>query len=202
MEYIFIDESGDLGDKGSRFFVLAALLVKDPKPLDRIIKNLRRHKFKKQLSKAVEIKATDSSPELVSHFISKINLIQNAEVVFVVLDKKKNFSKFLHENKHKLYNFVAGKLANNLSLLEDVTIVVDKSKGSAILRTDFNHYFANRLCNGSFNCKSRIIHGNSFNFSGLQAVDCLAWACFQKFEFNNLNYLEAVSIKSSIIQVW
>jgi hypothetical protein len=45
---MFIDESGDLGSQ-SNYFVLAALTVKDPLPLDRIIRNMRRNKFKKQL---------------------------------------------------------------------------------------------------------------------------------------------------------
>jgi hypothetical protein len=54
---MFIDESGDLGSQ-SDYFVLAALTVKDPFPLDRIIKNMRRNKFKKQLKDAQKIKQT------------------------------------------------------------------------------------------------------------------------------------------------
>lgn len=38
MSYIFIDESGDLGDKGSKYFVLAAILVEDKKVLEKLIK--------------------------------------------------------------------------------------------------------------------------------------------------------------------
>ncbi len=202
LEYIYIDESGDLGEKGSKFFIIAALMVKDPNPLDRIIKNLRRNKFKKQLSKAVEIKATDSSPELIEGFITRINLLQNSEIVFVVLNKKKNYSRFLREKKHKLYNFVSGKLAVNLELNDDAQIIIDKSKGNPILRADFNGYFTQHLCNGKFDYKLKITHANSFNYAGLQASDCLAWACFQKFEFNNPLYLDKISIKYSIIQVW
>lgn len=36
---MFIDESGDLG-KQSNYFILAALTVKDPLPLDRVIKKI------------------------------------------------------------------------------------------------------------------------------------------------------------------
>ena len=57
VRYLFIDESGDLGMNGSRYLVLSCLIVSDEKPLGRIIKNARRHKFKKQLRKACEIKA-------------------------------------------------------------------------------------------------------------------------------------------------
>ena len=50
-KYMYIDESGDLGIKGSKYLVLSALLVDKPEYLDRIIKNMRRNKFKKQLKK-------------------------------------------------------------------------------------------------------------------------------------------------------
>ena len=64
--FIFIDESGDLG-LGSKYLVLACLIVSDDKPLRRIIKNARRYKFRKELAKACEIKANKSSPEVVKH---------------------------------------------------------------------------------------------------------------------------------------
>ena len=50
-KYMYIDESGDLGTKqgSSKFLVLSALVVDDPRELDRIIKNMRRNKFKKEL---------------------------------------------------------------------------------------------------------------------------------------------------------
>ena len=35
---VFIDESGDLGLKGSKYLVLACLIVSDDRPLKRIIK--------------------------------------------------------------------------------------------------------------------------------------------------------------------
>ena len=44
MSYIFIDESGDLGTKklSSRYFVMAAIKVDDPKKLDRIITKTKK----------------------------------------------------------------------------------------------------------------------------------------------------------------
>ena len=49
--YMYIDESGDLGEKEgcSKHIVISALLIDNPAPLERIIKNMRRHKFKKEL---------------------------------------------------------------------------------------------------------------------------------------------------------
>ena len=49
LSYMYIDESGDLGDNDgcSKYLVISALLIKNPNKLDRIIKNMRRNKFKK-----------------------------------------------------------------------------------------------------------------------------------------------------------
>lgn len=40
MSYIYIDESGDLGTKqgSSKYFIIAAIKVKDSKKLDKVIK--------------------------------------------------------------------------------------------------------------------------------------------------------------------
>lgn len=45
MDYIFIDESGELG-KQTNHFVFGAIIIDDPKKLDKIIKSTR-NKYKK-----------------------------------------------------------------------------------------------------------------------------------------------------------
>ena len=62
--YVFIDESGDLGLGGSKYFVITAIWTDKPEQFDRIVKNARRNKFKKELRKAYEIKANNSNKEL------------------------------------------------------------------------------------------------------------------------------------------
>ena len=49
MVYLIVDESGDLVKYGSKYFIILGILIKDEKELEKIIKNLRRNKFKKQL---------------------------------------------------------------------------------------------------------------------------------------------------------
>ena len=34
MRYIFIDESGDLGKQGSRYFIISAMVTEEPKRLE------------------------------------------------------------------------------------------------------------------------------------------------------------------------
>ena len=61
--YIFIDESGDLGGDGSKYFIITAIWTEKPELFDRLIKNLRRHKFRKILKKVSEIKANSSNQD-------------------------------------------------------------------------------------------------------------------------------------------
>ena len=60
-KYMYLDESGDLGsnERSSKFIIISALVVDDYRELDRIIKNMRRNKFKKELSEKILILAND-----------------------------------------------------------------------------------------------------------------------------------------------
>src|SRR3989344_5906311 len=127
-KFVFIDESGDLGLKGSRYLVLSALIIGETKLLDRVIKNMGRNKFQKELRKAHEISANKSSKEVIRYMLLKLNELKKAKILYVVLEKKKILSDYLKNNKNKLYNYVAGKFARNLSIDGvDVEIRIDKS---------------------------------------------------------------------------
>jgi hypothetical protein len=200
---MYIDESGDLGISGSRYLVLSALIVENPQDLDRVIKNMRRNKFKKELKKANEIKAHASSKEIIIYMLKKLNEINKSKVFYVVLEKKKIFSEFLKNDKHKLYNYVAGKLARNINLNNvDIEIKIDRSKGKQLLQEDFNRYFINNLNEKCISIKCKIEHSYSHNWSGLQFADILAWACFQKFENNDSSFIDMLNIEQEVYHVW
>jgi hypothetical protein len=202
-KYIYIDESGDLGEAGSKFMVLAALIVENPQELDRIIKNMRRNKFKKQLKKASEIKANKSSSEVISYALFKLSEVKNVKVLYVVLEKKKIASEFLKNNKHKLYNYVAGKLARQLLMDNaDIELKIDKSKGKQLLQEDFNDYFIKCMKEKSNPAKIKIEHSYSHSWSGLQFADILAWSCFQKFEHADDSYINLIKIEQEVYHVW
>ena len=205
LKYIFIDESGDLGFslKSSRFFIISALIVGDPFQIDRIIKNMRRNKFKKELSSINEIKANKSSPQIRKYLLEKINSISDIKIFHVVLEKNKVKSNFLKNNKHKLYNFIAGELAKNIIMNDiDFEIRIDKSKGKIFLINDFDLYFKKQFYKNSKNIGCQIFHSYSHNFSGLQLVDFIVWSIYQKFERNNPTYNEIIKVKQELYLVW
>ena len=201
----YIDESGDLGTKtgSSKFLILSALVVDDSQDLDRIIKNMRRNKFKKELSKMSELKAYNLHDHIRIYMLKKINSVRNIKIFHIVLEKKKVFSDYLKNDKHKLYNFVAGKLAKNILMSDiNVEIKIDRSKGNIFLQKDFNEYFRKMLELGSDGMKCKIEHSYSHSWSGLQFADLLAWCCFQKFENNDSSYLEKLNIEQEFYTVW
>ncbi len=205
LKYMYIDESGDLGnDSGcSKYMVISVLLVDNPAPLNRIIKNMRRNKFKKDLRIFAELKANNLKKKIIIYTLQQLNSVKNAHVFHMILEKKKLYSIFLKNDKHKLYNFIAGKLARNI-ILEgiDVEIRIDKSKGKQMLQEDFNHYFEKCLREKSDIYKVTIQHSYSHAWSGLQFADLLAWAAFQKVEHSNPEYIDILKIQQEAYNVW
>jgi len=204
-KYVYIDESGDLGFNvgSSKFIVISALIVDNPQELDRIIKNMRRNKFKRELSKINELKAYKLYNSIRLYMLKKLNSISNIKIFHVILEKRKVFSDYLKDDKNKLYNFVAGKLAKNILMNNiNVDIKIDKSKGNIFLQKDFNDYFKKMLEENSEGIKCKIEHGYSHSWSGLQFADLLAWCCFQKFENNDPSYLEKLNIEQEFYTVW
>ncbi|AKA49047.1 hypothetical protein IX51_07970 [uncultured archaeon] len=208
MKYIYIDESGDLGlsKSGSTVLVISALVVNNSKDLDRIVKNARRNKFRKELTGASEIKANKSSSTLRRYMLSRLNGLSSAYAVHCILYKDMIRSQYLRDNKHKLYNFVAGALADSIIINSaNVEARIDKSKGKAVLRKDFNRYFEDKLRNGSRIGKIDIYHSDSRNFSGLQLVDILAWSVFQRFNNADLSYfdlIDTVKFPQYMVELW
>ena len=203
--YLYLDESGDLGRRpgSSRYIVLSALVVDDPLPLDRIIKNVRRHKFRKELRKAREIKANKSSPNLRRHMLQELNKVPNAQVFHMILEKRRMYSGYLLQDRHKQYNFIAGKLAGHILLRgADVEIRIDRSKGAQILQEDFNRYFERKLRERSEVLKVKIFHSHSESWSGLQFADLLAWAAFQKVEHSDPSYVDILKTPQETYSVW
>lgn len=194
--YIYIDESGDLGlsERSSKVLVISALVTVNANQLDRIIKNARRNKFKKELKKAYEIKFNSSSQQLKEYLIGKLNNTSECKGFHCILYKNRIFSNFLKENKQKLYNYVSGALAKSINIqFDEVEVRVDKSKRKQFLRDDFDSYFKSRLREGSKIGEINIYHSSSENFSGIQLVDLLAGSAYLKYNNNNTHFVDLIN---------
>ncbi|MCL2114985.1 MAG: DUF3800 domain-containing protein [Methanobrevibacter sp.] len=87
---LFCDESGDLGIKPSKYFVISILIVpnqKEYKKLEKSMVKLRKTKFKKELKNKKELKANKYFKKLKTEMI---NILNNLEIksLSIYVDKR------------------------------------------------------------------------------------------------------------------
>ena len=196
--YVFIDETGDVGEKGTNYFIITAIWIDNPSQLNRIIKNARRNKFKKELKNAEEIKANKSSDILIEWILKRFSEIESAHAQSIILEKGKLYSRYLKQNKDKLYNYVCGHLANISINSKRLIIRIDKSKGKQKLIEDFNTYIEMKFKEARWPRGIEIHHSWSQSWSGLQIADIVSWAVFHKFEHGDDYFFRIIEKKTNI----
>jgi hypothetical protein len=195
MKYIYIDESGDLGDShsSSKYFVIAAILVDNPQDLKRIIKNIKNN-YPDIVGRDLEIKGSKTDPNIIKKILARINNI-DYEVSAVYLDKKN-----LHKipdfyNHHVLYDTLASKLAEKIIIDSSASVIVDRSKSKHEDIRKFNERFSSSLNNPN-NHFININHVNSIKEKGLQIADLIAWSIFQSKEHDDFEFIELIKNKN------
>jgi len=194
IEYIFIDESGDLGKYGTTYFTIVALATHLPRELSKIFKRLRERKFKKKLSQLTEIKANNSTDEIKRWVLARLSLC-DCSISAVVIPKSK-IREGSFERKNKLYNYLCGILFEHISLNTDVVdITIDRKHGNRVLQEDFNQYIERKILGRNADLVVRIRHLESFASNELQAVDFVAWALNRKFTHGDSAYYDIIKPK-------
>ena len=191
MDYIYIDESGELA-KQSDYFVFGAIITNNPKELDNIIKKTRK-KYKKQLGNSTEIKGYTTDDYIIKKILKKLNNT-DYKVVGIILDKK-NIYKIHHSYDYNiLYDKIASELAQRININNSTSIIVDKCKNKEEEINNFNKQFTANL-NNSKNYSVDIKHTNSIHYNGLQMADIIAWSIFQSVERNNTEFIDLIQNK-------
>lgn len=128
MSYIYIDESGDLGTKqgSSKYFIIAAIKVKDSKKLDKVIKKSWRS-FKKKMLSSAEIKGGNLPPDLKIKILKKLDNI-DYETFIIVFDKINRYKIGYEYDNKEVYDILASKLAELINIDKPTFIFIDKSK--------------------------------------------------------------------------
>lgn len=192
MDYIYIDESGELG-KQTRYFVFGAIITNNPKELDSIIRKTRR-KYKKQLGNTSEIKGYTTDDYIIKKILNRLNNT-NYKVVGVILDKNNIYKIPKSYDYNILYDTVASKLANGININNTTSIIVDKCKNKQEEITNFNKTFISNL-NNTNNHTVDVKHTNSIHYTGLQVADLIAWSLFQSVERENSEFIDLIENKS------
>lgn len=194
-----MDESGDLGfdftkSKTSAYFVVSFLFSTNPSSVEKIVK---------------KIFAGFSKTEVRNHHgvlhaykerpVTRVRLLQELQnkdvsVLTIRLNKKQVYTR-LYDEKHVLYNYVVNILLDRMvrkklvPLSGPIRFVASKRETNKYLNENFTDYLQNQ---------TQINHGTQLRIEvkkpsedrGLQAVDCVAWSYFRKYEHGDSSYAD------------
>jgi len=201
MLYVFVDESGDLGftEKSTNYYIIASVETESLLKLSRIIKKVRKT-LRKKKKNIPEFKFTDSD-EVIRKRLLKRAVEEELLFSAVILQKRMVYD-YLRDKKDKLYNYLAGFIAESLSdeynHENEFTIVIDKFIMREEKRREFDEYLKYRLLNSyqhTIKPKIKIIHGDSQEYPGLQVADFIAGAIFQHYERGKQEFYEIIKPK-------
>jgi hypothetical protein len=111
---IYLDESGDLGfgPRSSKYFVLAAIIIRDAEPVSRCIKRIRQQKLPKKYKTIPELKFHNSSQTIRTHVLDCVTRT-DTHIAYVVLRKHQVYER-LKDNQSTLYNYICGSLITKI----------------------------------------------------------------------------------------
>ena len=143
MDYIYIDESGELA-KQSDYFVFGAIMTNNPKEIDNIIKKTRK-KYIKQLGNSSEIKGYTTDDYIIKKILNLTILIVKLQALFQI--RKISTKYIIVYDYNILYDGVASELAQIINMNNSTFIIVDKCKNKQEEINNFNKQFISNLNN-------------------------------------------------------
>ena len=191
MTIVFLDESGDLGfdftkTATSRFFVVAALVCQDSKPIDRVVKKIFTGFTKTQVKSRHGMLHAFKEDKKTNERLLRGLAMLDISVIVISLDKTRVYTSIENE-KHLLYNNIVNILLDRLMNLrvipadQPLHVIASQRETSSFLNQNFRSYIM-------LNDKKRIGPQTEVTisppstFKGLQAADCISWSFFQKYE--------------------
>ena len=176
MDSIYIDESGDLGDKGSQYFILSGIKVKDKRILERLITKTRRF-YKKDIGKSNEIKGTTTPPKVKKSILNRVNNLQ-CEIFIIIFDKKNRYKIDYNHDNHILYDILSSELIKLTEINSTTEIFFDRTKNNEEKIKKFNNRIMKNLSNPN-NFKVTIKQADSLKYKGIQVADIISWSTYQ-----------------------
>ncbi len=205
MWWLYLDESGDLGfdfvnKRPSKFFTVCILATSRRESNDamkRAVRRTLRRKLNRDSKRVVhELKGSRTTFAVKEYAWRQLG--DPVYGIYALTLNKKRLYPQLMENKHRVYNYVARLVVDQIPFEKadgQVQLVVDRSKGKRQC-WEFNEYIRTQL-EGRLSPEVQldILHGDSVKWPGLQWADLFAWGIFQKYERRNTEWFSVFEEK-------
>jgi len=204
---IYLDESGDLGfgSRASRYFVLAAIITREPEQVQRCIKKVRKQKLPKKYKKIPELKFHNSSQTIRGRVLDCVART-DTDIAYAVLRKHQVYER-LKSKPSILYNYISGSLIAKIitayKLEGLVKVFVDRSL-YGFEREHFDNYLTWKACLGNYSEElnidpPEIVHIDSRQDRCIQVVDFVAGAIGHRYSMEDPSYYNTIEPRVSIL---
>jgi len=204
---IYLDESGDLGfgSRASRYFVLAAIITREPEQVRKCIKRVRRQKLPKKYKKIPELKFHNSSQTIRGRVLDCVART-DTDIAYAILRKHQVYER-LKSKPSILYNYISGSLIAKIitayKLEGLVKVFVDRSL-YGFEREHFDNYLTWKACLGNYSEElnidpPEIVHIDSRQDRCIQVVDFVAGAIGHRYSMEDPSYYNTIEPRVSIL---
>ena len=181
MRYIYIDESGDLGKKGSRYFVMTAVKINDEKTnkrLKRIPRKIRQINPGKKIKKTPELKFSNSSRRIREQYLFMASQM-DIGIYSLIIEKKKSEYHIMTSYKKALIFLLEHTVKD-----KDTVVFIDKSM------TKNQQVLLDKTIP-----RIKLVHEDSAENKALQVADFICGAFGHKYNKKNNHFSEIVKNK-------
>lgn len=190
---ICIDESGNSGQGGGRYFVIAAIQADNPKRLKNIAKrfcvNCGMKEIKGSLLKFPERQA----------LLNSLNRVQDYRVSYLVLDKHHFYRKDMF-GQNVLFNYLASFVCEDLlkQSQSDVTLCFDNRTVRTASKYSLPDYLKTKLLEWNIMNNIEVCFYESHSHRGIQIADLVANTIFQRYTYGKDHFYKQLNIRKSI----
>lgn len=178
MRYGFLDESGNVDPfSGSRYLVVAVLLAKNPRPIELHVKRARKTLRRK--AKLDELKASDLETKVTERLLQAI-ADEEIEIVTTIIDKQV-ILRPPKASEDVYREAVTRAVRHCVQRYPHLELWLDRRYTKSALRDQLER----AIRTGIANITQQVVllrQEDSRKHKGLQAVDHIAWAIYQRYE--------------------
>jgi len=183
--HVYVDESGNLiGPKGQkRIFLVGALKAENNRAIRKLFEQAKRYTLTKGQQHLAEIKASWAPDRFRQRILRGLSGL-DVEIHLSVCQAER-IPWELRGHEGLVYLHLVREAVSSC-LIEEVHVthvVIDKRQLHGISREDFDlHLRAALALRLPANARLEIVHQDSITDPGLQAIDYVCWAAFQKWQ--------------------